>query len=164
MSSRKTVLLLASWLAFAFAARAEIKVGAPFPALASAGLVGDLPATEGKVVLVDFCASWCAPCKASFPTLGKLARDYAAKGVVVVGVSIDEKADAYASFVKKMAAPFPVVHDRAQKLVRAVEVPTMPTTYIIGRDGKVAAVHPGYRDGAEQELRKLIDAALAPQS
>jgi thiol-disulfide isomerase/thioredoxin len=150
----------------ATAARAEIKVGDVFPALATAGLTGGtVPATEGKILIVDFWASWCAPCKASFPALGKIHTDYAPRGVVLVGVSVDEKASAYAAFVKKQAPPFPAFHDVAQQLVRAVVVPAMPTTYIIGRDGKVRAIHAGYHGATtDQLLRTELDALLAEKS
>jgi thiol-disulfide isomerase/thioredoxin len=147
----------------ASAARADIKVGDVFPALATAGLTGGtVPATEGKILVVDFWASWCAPCKASFPALGKINADYASRGVVLVGVSVDEKASAYAAFVKKQAPPFPALHDAAQQLVRAVVAPAMPTTYIIGRDGKVRSIHAGYHGATtDQLLRTELDALLA---
>jgi thiol-disulfide isomerase/thioredoxin len=147
----------------ATAARAEIKVGDVFPALATAGLTGGtVPTTKGKILVVDFWASWCAPCKASFPALGKISADYAPRGVVLVGVSVDEKASAYAAFVKKQAPPFPALHDAAQQLVRAVVVPAMPTTYIIGRDGKVRSLHAGYHGATtDQLLRTELDALLA---
>ena len=82
---------LALALALAAAARAEIKVGGVFPSLASVGLIGEVPDTKGKILVVDFWASWCAPCKAAFPALGKINADYAARGVVLVGISVDEK-------------------------------------------------------------------------
>ena len=155
-------------LAFAGAllGRAEIKIGDPFPVLASVGLTGgSVPATEGKILVVDFWASWCAPCKASFPALGKINTDYALRGVVLVGVSVDEKASAYATFVKKQAPPFPALHDTAQRLVRLVEVPAMPTTYVIGRDGKVRSIHAGYHGSStDQILRTELDALLAEKS
>lgn len=147
-------------------ARAEIKAGDTFPALASADLAplagGELPATAGRVVLVDFWASWCAPCKASFPMMAKLHQEYAARGLVIAAVGIDEKASAAAAFVKKLAPPFPTVHDRTQKLVRQVEVPTMPTSYLIGRDGRVRFVHVGFHgESTERDLRQQIDRVLA---
>ena len=150
----------------ATATRAKIKVGDVFPALATAGLTGGtVPATEGKILVVDFWASWCAPCKASFPALGKINTDYTPRGVVLVGVSVDEKASAYAAFVKKQAPPFPALHDVAQQLVRAVVVPAMPTTYIIGRDGKVRSIHAGYHGATtDQLLRTELDALLAEKS
>lgn len=157
------LLLILCTLALATAARAQLKVGDPFPALASSALSGGaVPATEGKVLVVDFWASWCAPCKASFPALGKINADYAARGLVLVGVSVDEKASAYAAFVKKQTPPFPALHDAEQKLVRAVQVPAMPTTYLIGRDGLIRSIHAGYHgDATDKLLRTELDALLA---
>jgi len=160
------------WLALLllpFCVRAELKVGETFPALAPAGVVallGDtLPAIEGKVVLFDFWASWCAPCKASFPALAKLHTDYAARGFMVVAISVDEKSAAASAFAKRMAPPFSTLHDREQKLVRQVVVPTMPTSYLIGRDGKVRAVHEGFRgDATVSALRREIEALLVSEN
>lgn len=157
-----------SWLLFValgVGLRAEVKTGDPFPDLAASGLValagGALPETSGKIVLVDFWASWCAPCKASFPALARLHQDYANRGVVVLGVSVDEKPAAVAALVKKLAPPFVTVHDREQKLVRAVVVPTMPTSYLVGRDGRVRFIHSGFQGAAtEKELRQQIEVLL----
>jgi thiol-disulfide isomerase/thioredoxin len=141
---------------------ANVKAGDPFPAMAAAGLAGTLPATEGRVVLVDFWASWCAPCKASFPAYSKLQADYGPRGLVIVAVSIDESPAAYERFVKNLHPPFATVLDKAQQLVRQVNVPTMPTCYLIGHDGRVRFVHQGFHgEDSERELRKEIDTLLA---
>ena len=145
--------------------RAEVKTGEAFPALASAGLVGQVPATAGKILLVDFWASWCAPCKASFPVYARLQADYAVRGLVIVAVSVDEDPAAYAAFVKKFAPPFVTVRDATQQLVSAVNVPTMPTSYLVGPDGRVRHVHSGFHgEETEQALRTEIEALLAQKS
>lgn len=151
-------------LGSAAALRAQLAVGDSFPALAGVPLDGSLPATEGRVLLVDFWASWCAPCKASFPALTKIHNEYGARGVTVIGVSVDENASAYASFLKKQTPAFATVRDRAQKLVATVRVPVMPTSYVIGRDGVILAVLTGYHgEGSDQNLRAALDQALSRQ-
>jgi len=143
--------------------RADVHVGDSFPPLASAGLVGNpLPRTAGKVVLVDFFASWCAPCKASFPAYGRLNAEFAARGLVIVAVSVDQVAGDYDAFVRALAPTFFVTLDRDQRLVREAGVPTMPTSYLVDRMGRVRYVHPGFR-GAETEraLRTEIAGLVA---
>jgi thiol-disulfide isomerase/thioredoxin len=152
-----------------WSAHAQIKVGDAFPALGSAGLVpltgNEVPTTSGKVVLVDFWASWCAPCKASFPFMAQLQKDFSARGLVIAAVGVDEKPAAAVTFAKKMAPPFPALHDREQKLVKQVVVPTMPTSYLIGRDGRVRFVHEGFHgDATEREVRKQIESLLAEKA
>jgi thiol-disulfide isomerase/thioredoxin len=154
------VLFVASGL------RAEVKVGDAFPALAAAGVVPlnekHMPAVEGKVVLMDFWASWCVPCKASFAMMAQLHKEFGARGLVIAAIGVDEKPAAAAAFAKKLAPPFPTLHDREQKLVKQVVVPAMPTSYLVGRDGRVRFVHQGYHgDATDRDLRKQIEALLA---
>jgi thiol-disulfide isomerase/thioredoxin len=156
-------------LLFAKGVHAETKAGDMFPALTVAGLVplGNTPlaGTKGQVLLVDFWASWCAPCKASFPMMGQLHDDYAKQGLVIAAVSVDEKPAAAAAFVKKLAPPFATLHDREQALVQQVVVPTMPTSYLVGRDGRVRFVHRGFHgDATARELRKQIEVLLAEKT
>lgn len=174
MSSPKTrlfrlfgrLVLLCLALCPAATEAAAIKEGEAFPKLDPSELRlltgGAFPETAGKVVLVDFWASWCAPCKASFPMMAKLHRDLGPRGFAVVAVGIDEKAAAADAFVKKMAPGFPTLHDQGQQLVRKVEVPTMPTSFLIGRDGKVRFIHQGFHgERSEAELRRHIEMLLA---
>ena len=161
------------WLVAALAAlagvtcaQAQIKSGDSCPALGSAGLTGAaVPDVAGKVVLVDFCASWCAPCRASFPAYTKLQAEYAAKGLVIVAVSVDERPSDYAAMVKKLHPGFVVVNDAGQKLVGLVQPGSMPTSYLLDRTGKVLAVHSGYHSGStEKELREELDRAFGPSA
>ena len=163
------VLATSILLTFAPFARADVKVGEPFPAFAPAGVVnldgGTLPATIGQVVLVDFWASWCAPCKASFPAMAKLHADYVSRGLVIAAVSIDENAPAALAFWKKQSPPFATLHDREQKLVKQVVVPAMPTSYLLDRTGRVRFVHEGFHgDATDKQVRAEIDALIAEKS
>ena len=143
------------------AASAQLSVGARFPSLATFNLVGTPPETKGSVVLVDFWASWCAPCKASFPAYTQLQAQYAGKGLIILGVSVDESPSAYATFIAKNKPGFATVSDRSHALVEAVQVPTMPTSYLVDRNGTIRFVHAGFHAGeTERELRHELDALL----
>ena len=148
---------------FAVPVRAAVRVGDLFPPLAPAGLVGSsLPQTLGKLVLVDFWASWCAPCKASFQAYVRLNSEFASKGLVIVAVSVDEDPTAFASFVRRFNPSFIVELDGEQRLVRETQVPTMPTSYLMDREGRVRYLHPGFHGSAtESALRAEIEALLA---
>lgn len=145
---------------------AQVTPGNAFPSLAAAGLSGGrLPETAGRVVLVDFWASWCAPCKASFPTYSRLQSDYAARGLVVVAVGVDDSISAYQGFVARLKPAFTTLYDSRRKLVGLVQVPTMPTSYLLDRGGRVRFMHPGFHgDQTERELRKEIETLLGEKS
>jgi len=144
---------------------AQVAPGGALPPLAAAGLAGDVPDTGGKVVLVDFWASWCAPCKASFPAYARLDAAYAARGLVIIAVSVDESASAYAAFVARQKPPFATLRDPKQKLVAQVQVPTMPTSYLVDRAGRVRFMHPGFHgEQTERELRGEIEALLGEKA
>jgi thiol-disulfide isomerase/thioredoxin len=155
--TRFTVLTLA--LA-AFTAHAALKVGDAFPDLATFGLEGKLPDTKGKIVVVDFWASWCGPCKESFPVMNELQKKYGDK-VIIIAVNVDENAKDKDAFLKDNAASFVVVRDAKQKLVDKVEIGKMPSSFVLDADGKVKFVHDGF-DGAatkksyEQQLDSLV--------
>jgi thiol-disulfide isomerase/thioredoxin len=139
-----------------------VEAGDRFPELGAFALEGDVPACDGKVVLVDFWASWCGPCKQSFPVLDALTAEYGARGLVVLGVSVDEEAAAMERFLERHPVEFATVRDVEHKLVAACAVEAMPTSFLIDGQGVVRFVHRGFR-GAEsaKELREHIEQLLA---
>jgi len=101
------------------------------------GNTASLADFKGKVVLVDFWATWCGPCKAEIPELVKLQNDLGPKGFVVLGVSMDEDTAEVAPFTKKMKVNYPIILAGGERAPKGWVVPGLPTAYLIGRDGKV---------------------------
>ena len=169
MSFPKPVIATLAALALAMTTStgaAELKVGDAFPDLRQFGLAGELPRElEGKIVLVDFWASWCAPCTLSFPVLNDLSARFGARGLVVVGISVDESNAAMQDFLKQTAPRFTVVHDARQKLVQRVDVASMPTSFIIDGKGKVRFIHSGFHgDKTRDEYAREIESLLPTQA
>ena len=158
-------LLLASVLGAAICqiTFAGIKTGDTFPDLSSFKLEGKLPADmKGKVVIVDFWASWCVPCKDSFPAMNELVKKYGDRGLVIIAVNADEVRADMDEFLKKNPATFTVVRDAAQKLVEKADVGTMPTSFILDRDGKVRHLHNGFHgEQTKKEYMAEIESLLA---
>lgn len=121
------------------------KEGALLPDMARMLPGEPVPALKGKVVLVDFWASWCGPCKKSFPELGALHKDYAADGLVVLGINVDEKDEKAQAFLKDHPAEFTVLRDRKQALIQDANVESMPSSFLVDREGRIRYVHRGFR-------------------
>jgi len=158
----RLLVLAAAILASGPAGRAALLPGDPLPSLADYGLVGEaLPELRDRVVVLDFWASWCPPCRAAFPALAALHRDYAARGLVILAVGLDAEAAAHAAFLRRMAPPFATVHDRERRLAAAVGVPAMPSTFVFGRDGRLRAIHRGFHGrGTAEALAREIENLL----
>ncbi|MEI6147886.1 MAG: TlpA disulfide reductase family protein [bacterium] len=125
-------------------AMAGWKADTVLPDLTACKLEGSLPPIAGKVVLLDFWASWCGPCKASFPALDELQGRYAARGLVVIAVNLDDKSEAMQAFLKEHPVAFTVVRDASHKLVQLADVQSMPSSFVIDRSGKVRFIHTGF--------------------
>ena len=161
---RSTILLIATLFATPWAiSAAPLKAGDIFPALGDFKLEGKLPdSLKGKVVLVDFWASWCAPCSASFPALNEIHNHYASQGLVIIGINVDINRGDMKAFLNKKLARFAILRDSDQKLVGSLAIETMPTSFLIDAEGRVRFIHAGYH-GAEtkkkyvEEIESLLN-------
>jgi cytochrome c biogenesis protein CcmG/thiol:disulfide interchange protein DsbE len=143
---------------------AALDTGAKMPEIGLKDLSGntvDHNSLTGKVVIVDFWATWCAPCREELPELEKLYKKYAPKGLVIVGVSVDKEPDNIKAFLQKLAVTFPVVHDAGHSVTGKYGPPRMPSSYVVDRKGIVRFVHGGYRAGDVADFDKQIQQLLA---
>ncbi len=162
---RAAGLLLAGWLLAAPALALEAGDVAPgfrAPRLDGAGELA-LADMRGKVVFVDFWASWCAPCQKSMPQLAALQREFPAERFALIGVNVDRDAPAAKKLLAKHGVTYPSAADPEGGLPARFGLETMPTAYLIDGDGVIRYVHRGFRDGDIDELRKRIHALLAEQ-
>jgi thiol-disulfide isomerase/thioredoxin len=118
-----------------------------------------LASYAGKVVVVDFWATWCTPCHESFPAYQRIAEKYGGK-VAVIGISVDEDPAGIPKFVKETGAKFPLAWDDGQITSKSYQPPTMPTSYVIDASGIVRFVHSGFHSGEEQEIETELDSLL----
>jgi thiol-disulfide isomerase/thioredoxin len=126
-----------------------------------AGKKVDLDQLKGKVVLVDFWASWCSPCKQEIPVLESLHKKYVERGLVIVGINIDNNPKKMNNFLKGTPVSFRIVHDPKTKIAQRYEPSTMPSSYFIGRGGNLRYVHEGFRKKDGGEIEERIKALLA---
>jgi thiol-disulfide isomerase/thioredoxin len=139
--------------------------GAAAPELALPGLKETVKLSElkGKVVYLDFWASWCGPCKQSFPFMNEMQAKYQAQGLEVVAVNLDRQRSDADQFLAQVPAHFAVAFDTQGDSARRFAVKGMPSTFLIGRDGKVLVAHRGFKDDDRKELEARIAQALAAQ-
>jgi peroxiredoxin len=119
---------------------------------------------RGKVVLVNFWASWCAECRPEMPAFEQLHRELEPKGLAVVGVNAREERAAVRRYASELGLTFPLVLDPDGKINAAYGVVGLPTTFVVARDGRVVALAVGPRDWAGASARALFQALLAEPS
>jgi len=118
---------------------------------------------KGSVVLMDFWATWCPPCRKSLPHVQELSADkeLAAKGLKVWAVNAHEQADKVTDFVKKNNYSFSIPMDASGATMKEYMIQGIPTTVIVGRDGNIKKVFIGYGDDSAEQVKKAVEAALA---
>jgi len=110
----------------------------------------------GNVVLINFWASWCGPCREEMPLLNDLHKKYEPLGFTVLGVNVEEDAKNARGFLKNFPVDFPVLLDNKNQVSKKYNVIAMPTTVVLDRDGNVRYLHQGYKPGDEEKYRKMV--------
>lgn len=157
------IVVLTALLAAPASQAAMPKIGAAAPDFAlksSSGKNLKLSEHRGEVVMINFWATWCGPCRQELPLLNRLHEQYRKTGFTLLGVNIDDRQDAAQDMAKKLGITFPVLFDTDKRVSRLYDVNAMPSTVLIDRDGKVRYIHLGYRAGYETsyetQIRELL--------
>jgi peroxiredoxin len=125
------------------------------------GQTVSLAGLRGRVILVNFWATWCPPCREEMPMFEQLHREYAARGLTLLGVNAREGTSAVRAYAKEMGLTFPLVLDPKGKVNALYGVIGLPTTFLIGRDGQAVALAIGPREWSGAQARAILEALLA---
>jgi peroxiredoxin len=139
-------------------------IGNPAPDFSASSVNGkgkaSVRASSGKVLIVDFWATWCDPCKKSFPKLQGLYAKLKPSGMDLIAISEDDENSGIQEFGNNYGAKFPLVWDDGKKIAGKWVPKSMPTTFIVDKSGVVRFVHFGYHDGEELEIEKEVKSLL----
>lgn len=171
MNTRSSPLLAAAALALATALPlAGLPARAAAPALQSPAPDFTLRTSDGRnlrlqelrgqVVLINFWATWCGPCREEMPLLDKLHTKYKGLGFTLLGINVDDDAQAGQALAAKLGVKFPVLLDTDKRVSRLYDLNSMPSTVLVDRDGRVRHLHRGFRAGYEQTYEQQIRALL----
>lgn len=115
---------------------------------------------KGKVVYLDFWASWCPPCLKSFPFMDELQAEYGDEGFVVIAVNLDENSQDAREFMGGTQVSFFIGRDEQGDVAASYDVKVMPSSYLIGRDGLIKEVHRGFRGSDKDKIRQSVSSLL----
>jgi peroxiredoxin len=157
MKNRLAAIMAAATLALP--ALAADPTGSPAPAFtlgSSAGSNVSLAQYKGQVVMLNFWASWCGPCRQEMPLLESIYKKYNRMGFTLIGVNVEPDSNAANQWLKQTPVSFPILYDKDSKVSKMYDVAGMPSTVIIDRTGKVRVLHRGYKPGDENEYLDSI--------
>lgn len=173
---RKWISLFAVVLTLACAKRSETPlskiISKPKPKAAAAPMMPDykaknldgsefdLKSKKGTVLLVNLWATWCGPCRHEIPELEKIHAKYASQGFAVVGISVDDPAEAVHEFLKETPIHYPIVLDPQGRMAGILDVSVLPTSVIVDRAGRMVWRSAGIVSSSDPEMIKVLEAAL----
>lgn len=115
---------------------------------------------QGEVVMINFWASWCGPCRKEMPLLNSLYEKYQDLGFTILGVNVEADATKANKIISDLGVNFPILYDNNSDVSKKYGVDSMPATVVVDRDGKVRYVHRGYKSGDEEKYRDVIKALV----
>ena len=159
--------ILFTLLALVSASGAFSDPGRPAPACQLSAFDGsaavDTRQLRGKVVYVDFWASWCSQCAKSFPFLNALDKEFRDRGLYILGVNLDDDIESAKDFLARRPASFALARDLTQECPRNFGVEAMPSSYLVDRQGQIRHVVVGFRSGETEQVRQIVQQLLAEE-
>ena len=156
-SPRLLMVCLISLLCVSLAGAASVKGPAPnFTLKSLSGENLKLSEMTGNVVLINFWASWCGPCREEMPLLNALHKKYQPLGFTVLGINVEEQTDKARDFLSNYPVDFPILLDKENEVSKQYKVIAMPTTVVVDRDGNMRYLHEGYKPGDEKKYRQMV--------
>lgn len=143
----------------------ELKVGDLFPNLKEFPLDGKVPAElKGAVAVIDFWASWCAPCQRTFPVMEDLHLRFKKQGLVILAINVDKSRVAMEEFLKEHPVTFDVVRDSKRVLVSRLKLPSLPCTFVLDKEGRIQSICTGFfsANTKKQHVKLIMDLLAAP--
>lgn len=153
----KSVCLSVLMCIAATAWSAELNKPAPdFTLKSMSGENVKLSELRGNVVMINFWASWCGPCRQEMPLLDEFYKKYSKLGFVLLGVNVEEDSSKAANYLKEVPVSFPILYDNTNEVSKMYDIDAMPSTVLVDRNGNMRFLHRGYKPGDENEYKKLM--------
>ena len=160
MNDRMVAMTAALLLALPTLATGSASPAPQFTLAARGGRDVSLAQYRGQVVMINFWASWCGPCRQEMPLLEGIYKKYRSAGFTMLGVNVEPDSKAADEWLKQTPVSFPILYDRDSKVSKLYDVAGMPSTVIIDRSGKLRMLHRGYKPGDENEYLDSIRALI----
>ncbi|MGB5623977.1 MAG: TlpA disulfide reductase family protein [Gammaproteobacteria bacterium] len=168
MIKRRPTFLMATLLVAALAVAGSVSaarnlVGSPAPDFTLSGLSGAnlrLSEYQGRVVMINFWATWCGPCRQEMPALQTIYQRYEPAGFTLLGVNVDAEPDGARRMAEDLGVSFPLLFDADKDVSKLYDVRAMPVTVLVDRDGRVRYVHHGYKPGYEERYLDQVRTLL----